>query len=66
MGLPTFFFCCCLFFVFFSSAGMFCAHLLWKKQRIGLKFSRTILMGMLQIEVKYGFGAVGTGRKWFG
>ncbi len=50
--------CRLTFFFFFSSAAMFCAHLLWRKQRIGLKFCITILMDMLQVEVKNIFGAL--------
>ena len=34
---------CRLFFCYFSFAGMFCAHLLWRKQRIGLKFAEPYL-----------------------
>ncbi len=51
MGLSTFFF----FVAFFFFRHTFCSfggHLLKRKNRIGLKFCRTILMHMLQVEVK--------------
>ncbi len=53
MGLTTLF----LFF-FRHTFSMFDGHVLWRKQRIGLKFCRTILMDMLQVEVKTGLAEV--------
>ncbi len=48
-----FFFVC--FFFFHRTFG---GRLLWRKQRIGLKFCTTILMDMLQLEVKNIFGVL--------